>query len=913
MLFRSITLPVDTLLKINDQLLESKYALKQMLANYLVALSKMTGKEMKTEAVNPEYQDLTLDVLFARAEKGDNLVESEIAKDNARMAEVLLRVAKAGNMPKLTAMARIEEDNIDGIPQKTTKTNISLEGRFFDQRVKYAIDEAKAQLAKGKMQFQVFENERQNVLLSSYLRAMRIKRTIAGLLEIKNIKNDIINEIMESVKGNDKKHVEVEAMPLILQQMELERTVAGLEFSLALAEYNIKKLSNIPLNNAISLKQADPADATEGLKDFTDVIKAKIMPKYDPEASLKSVKSDVDRAKAAEDKETAFEGVSWRLKGETSGADYDGWTNPNTAVTFSMSLPWGDRGEKINKAVAARKRLQAQLAYARAEKGQASDIQVVETRYESLLAVLDALKKKDINAESQFKVTEELFNMGSKTTNQLRMARLEAAIAKLTYDETYFDTLYASARQVLMTGDVKNTYGGEKIILSGLQEAIDMALANSKEIKIYSDTLEFEREALSYYKKFKVSGSAGKDIARVDVKDAEKDTTPQTTFATASVDDDLINDFMVEEQEKRIKLAEMDLERAKFNTAIEIVQAYTDYLNAVAEYSVTADEYTKERVMFESMSELLNAGAITRSDLLRQEEEVETLFQKAAAINEFCESFKRQLAIAVGGLDPRFSVVNLEIYDEKKHALLPLNAGAIKERLLAEVEGAEKKLAGPLYDELLRRGELQTDMAGLESKQAAAGIKSIAVTAGYTYLTEYLGGRTQGETSYSQFDTLGLHLISDKAVNRLAEFFTLNTSIKVYDPTTATKSQISVINEQIAGLNARDELTQAITRAQQMLDEYRLAVNDFESLSKTTEQTEEDALKDLESARDSGKLTVIEQADIKQNLLNNNIKRIEAFTRMIRLRNELDQYMRRYTKKGLEDFMSYNKQEQNSQ
>lgn len=910
-----ITLPVDTLLKINDQLLEARYGLKQMLANYLITLSRMTGQELKTEAINPVYQNLTLDDLFSRAEKGDNLIESEIAKDDIKIGEAMLRVAKAGYMPKLTAAIRIEEDNIDGFPQKTTKANVSLEGKFFDRRVKYAIEEAKAQLVKSKMQFQVLENERHNVLISSYLSALRIKRTISGLLEIKSIKNDIINEITEGMKEEVRKHVEAEVLPLILQQMELERTVAGLEFSLALAEYNIKKLSNIPLNEVISLKQPGSMEAEEGLKNFMDMIRTKIVPRYDPEASLKAVKSSIDRTKAAEDKETAFEGISWRLKGETTGADYDGWKDPDTVVVFSMSLPWGDRGEKIKKAVAARKRLNAQLAYARAEKGQATEMQIAETRYESSLAVLNVLKRKEMNMESQLKVTEELFNMGAKTNNQLRTARLEVAIAKLTYDETYLDTLYTTARQILMTKDEKQVYGGEKIILAGLQEAIEMAVANSKEIKIFNDTLEFEKEALSYYKKFKISGSTGKDIPRVNPDDSDednKDTTPQTAFATASVDMNLINDFMLEEQKKRIKLAEMDLERAKFNIALEVVQAYTDYLNAVAEYSATMEEYTKEKAIFDSMAELLSAGTITRSDYLKQEESAETMFQKATAINEFCELFRKNLAICVGGLDPRFSIINLEVYDEKKHAILPLSPGAVKERLAAEVEKTEKALAGPLYDELLRRGELQTGMAGLESKQAAACIKSIAVTAGYTYLVEYLGNKAQGETTYSQSDALGLTLMSDKISKKIAEFFTLNSSVKIYDPTTTTEARISAIDEKIAALNTQGELNQEILRVQQMFDEYGLAVDNFENLSETTQRSEEEAIRDLENAKDTGKLTVTGQIDVKQNLLNNSIKRIEAFTRMMRLKNELDQYMRRYTGKGLDDFLNYNSSEQDA-
>lgn len=907
-----ITLPVDTLLKINDQLLEARYGLKQMLANYLITLSRMTGQELKTETINPVYQNLTLDDLFSRAEKGDNLVESEIAKDDIKIGEAMLRVAKAGYMPKLTAAIRIEEDNIDGFPQKTTKANVSLEGKFFDRRVKYAIEEAKAQLVKSKMQFQVFENERHNVLISSYLRALRIKRTISGLLEIKSIKNDIINEITEGMKEEVRKHVEAEVLPLILQQMELERTVAGLEFSLALAEYNIKKLSSIPINEVISLKQPGSMGAEEGLKDFMDMIRTKIVPRYDPEASLKAVKSSIDRTKAAEDKETAFEGISWRLKGETTGADYDGWKDPDTVVVFSMSLPWGDHGEKIKKAVAARKRLHAQLAYARAEKGQATEMQITETRYESSLAVLDVLKRKEMNMESQLKVTEELFNMGARTNNQLRAARLEVAIAKLTYDETYLDTLYTTARQILMTKDEKQIYGGEKITLAGLQEAIEMALANSKEIKVYNDTLEFEKEALSYYKKFRASGSAGKDVPRVDTDDSDKDTTPQTAFATASVDMNLINDFMLEEQKKRIKLAEMDLERAKFNIALEVVQAYIDYLNSVAEYSATMEEYTKEKAIFDSMAELLSVGTITRSDYLKQEESVETMFQKATAINEFCELFRKNLAIYVGGLDPRFSIINLEIYDEKKHAILPLGPGAVKERLAAEVEKAEKALAGPLYDELLRRGELQTGMAGLKSKQAAAYIKSIAVTAGYTYLVEYLGNKAQGETTYSQSDALGLTLMSDKISKKLTEFFTLNSSVKIYDPTTATEARISAIDEKIAALNTQGELNQEILRVQQMFDEYGLAVDNFENLSETTQRSEEEAIRDLENAKDTGKLTITGQIDVKQNLLNNSIKRIEAFTRMMRLKNELDQYMRRYTGKGLDDFLSYNNSEQDA-
>jgi len=900
-----MTFSFDTLLEISDQLLEARYALKQMLANYLVTLSKMTGKEPEAEKVSPEFQEMTLEGVLSYAEKGEKLTDAQILERTVDLERMRNRVAKLGYLPKLFAAARIENDNIGGIPQQNTKTMLMLEGRLFDNKVKYFKKETEAALKIAMWQLKIFENTRQDAILTNYLQALRLERTIAGLTEIKRVKDGMIQAMKEDMKSAHPRYAESEILPLILQQMELDRTIADLEILLGLAKYGLKKWANIPLNEKITLKKID-SSVEDGDKDFMTVIIKRILPDYDAEAPMKAVSSGVESAQAAESREAAFEGIAWRVKGEIGGPDFDAWIRPDSSVTLSLILPWENRGWRISKAAATRKRLGAQLNYVRAQKDLTVERKIAGEQYSNTKDVLEIMRRKVVNSEHQLKITQELFDIGARTQKELDSVKLEVIAAKFQCDEAYFDNLYAYAKEMILSGMVSKEEKGGFVILSGLQEAIDLALQNSKEVKIFEDTIKLEEETLKYYTTLSLEGTGAGDLAYLRSKSPKGDQLTKTGTAAATVNISFINRLLAEEQRKRIELAKMDLEREKFKITIDIVDMYTDYLNAMAEYAAIYAEGAKEKTILESMAGLLKTGAITQIDYLKQEELVELLAKKERNVKKFCETPRKFLGVLVGGFDLHFSNVNLEIYDATKKRSMPVSETAIKENLTSELFEAQKALLGPLNNELSERVDLEADMAKLDTKRIAKQIKSVGVKAGYSFLTDYLGDRTKGETTFSQFDQLGLNLISDKGVKKLAEFVSLNTSLKVYDATISTQTQISSIEQKVTEMNARASLTEITQKAEQLFDEYQNAVQNYQNWVRNSIHEEEHTKQSLERAKESGKLTLVRQMEIKQNLLNNRMKRIAAFYKAMRFKNELDQYLRRYTGKGFEDFVNFN-------
>jgi hypothetical protein len=290
---------------------------------------------------------------------------------------------------------------------------------------------------------------------------------------------------------------------------------------------------------------------------------------------------------------------------------------------------------------------------------------------------------------------------------------------------------------------------------------------------------------------------------------------------------------------------------------------------------------------------------------LKQEELVELLAQKARNVKKFYEIPRNLLGVLAGGFDVHFSNVNLEVYDTTKKISMPVSDTTIKENLVSELLEAQKALLGPLNSESLKRVDLETGMAKLDTKRIAKQIKSVGIKAGYSFLTDYLGDRTKGETTFSQFDQLGLNLISDKSAKKLAEFVSLNTSLKVYDATISTQARISSIEQKVTEMNVRAGLAEITQKAEQLFDEYQNAVQNYQNWVRNAIHDEENTKQSLERAKESGKLTLVRQMEIKQNLLNNRMKRIAAFYKAMRFKNELDQYLRRYTGKGFEDFVNF--------
>jgi outer membrane protein TolC len=287
----------------------------------------------------------------------------------------------------------------------------------------------------------------------------------------------------------------------------------------------------------------------------------------------------------------------------------------------------------------------------------------VKTAYDASNDLLGDLRNKMENAGSQFRITDELFRFGGRTKRQWADARLDYVVSQLTYEEAIFDNYYASAREILFVEKDSRPEGGEKILLSGLQEALDLALRNSREIKKYEDALALEEESLNYYKMIRVNGSVSKGYYVMDNKGSQKRKTVQTTGGVISAEVDLVNNLMVRKQELRVELARKDLEQAKFDLNIRVVDSYCNYLASLAEYSQVGGEYEKQKAVLAGIEELYTAGAVAHVDYLKQKEFVESLLQKTIDVRKYCEGYRSNLGIVVGGLDPRFSIMNVEVYE----------------------------------------------------------------------------------------------------------------------------------------------------------------------------------------------------------------------------------------------------------
>lgn len=887
-----LSLPVIEIIRMNDNIYKARYALQQALVDYTVMLSDLNGVELKPEQSSPQYQDMSLEDLLARGERSDILTAKRVAENKLRMENVRVKAMKAGYMPKITGAAVLENANIDGTPYTNTRAYLALEARIFNGKTGQAVKAAKAGAEAVGYEGVVLQNYVADEIIRNYLAILRNKNTLKRLEEIKEIKAGIIRRMLEEAQGANPKYSNSDILPLVLQQMELDRVMADVEFSLAVVEYGLKRWTGIPLNENISVKELPGFGTDEGLSQFKALISSRVAPYFDGKASVKQALSAVEKDRAGEAQAVAYEGALLNIKYETKGTDYYGWKDPDKQLSFSVSVPWGDRREQLAKSDASRARIRSEIEYIKSMDEYEKERLAVKTAYDASKELLENLRNKMENMESQYRITDELYRFGGRTERQMVDAKLDYIVARMSYEEAALDSYYHNAREKLIVEKDAGPEGGEKILLSGLQEAIDMAMGNSREIRKYEELLELERQTLKYYKTFRVKGDVIERYYRIDNKGWEKQKDLLMTSAVTTAEIDLVNKFMSKRQQRRVELAEKDLVQAKFDLTLKVADAYSDYLGSLAETSEVSSEYEKQKKVLAEMEELFRAKAIAHVDLLKQREFVESMQQKYIDINKYTEGYRNNLGIAVGGLDPRFSIINTEVYDKSAKRVALTGDSEIKQRLLDELTAARQSLQGLLADDLLERAEIDISMAKLDTEAIAKQIKTVAVNLEYNYLTDYMGLLTKDEAAFSRYDNM-------------SEFISLNSLDKIFDPVTGTKARVAAIKEKVAALRSKAYTKHVVQDALRRFTDYQVAVADYENYERHESALEKEMSEEMRMEEAAGDTALIRQRELRETVLNNRINKIQAFYRMMKFMNELDRYLIRYTAKGIESYITF--------
>ncbi|MFA5164671.1 MAG: TolC family protein [Candidatus Omnitrophota bacterium] len=887
-----LSLPVIEIIRMNDNLYKAKYAMQQALVDYTVMLSNLKGVELKPEQTSPQYQDMSLEDLLARGERSDILTVKQISEKKMRMENVRINATKAGYFPKITGAAILENANIDGVPSQATRAYVALEGQLFNFKNGQAIRAAKASMEEIRYEGAALQNVVADEIIKNYLFILRSKNTLKWLNEIKGIKDDIIRDMLENMEGKGPKYSNSDILPLVLQQMELDRMMADAEFSLAVVEYSLKKWTGIPLNETISVKELPAFGEDEGLSGFMALIRSKVAPYFDGKAPVKQALSAVEKNRAEEARAVAYDGALLQVKCETKGMEYKGWHDPDRQVSFSVSVPWGDRREKIARSEAARTRIKSEIEYLKSMDAYEKERLSVKTSYDSSKALLEDLRSKKENMESQYRITEELYRFGGRTKKQMVDSKLDFIVAQMSYEEAVLDNYYHNARELLVVEKDAEPEGSERILLAGLQEAIDLAMQNSREIRKYEESLKLEKETLDYYKTVRIKGDIGGDSYIIDNKGWNETKRVKTAGIVATADIDLVNKYMVKVQQRRIELAEKDLEQAKFDLTLKVADAYSGYLGSLAETSEVRKEYERQKTVLAEMEELFKAKAIAHVDLLKQREFVESLLQKYIDTNRYTEGHRNSLGIAVGGLDPRFSVVNTEVYDKSARRVALTEDFEIKQRLLDELTSARQALQGLLQDDLLKRAEIKLDMARLDTQAISKQVKTLAVNLEYIYLTDFMGLIMRDEAAFSRYDNM-------------SEFFSLNSIDQIFNPATGTKARIAAISEKVAALRSKSYTKNVVQDALRRFTDYQVAVADYANYEKNETVLENEMAEKMRMEEAAGNTALIRQRELKETILNNKIKKIQAFYRMMKFMNELDRYLIRYTSKGIESYVTF--------
>jgi len=87
--------------------------------------------------------------------------------------------------------------------------------------------------------------------------------------------------------------------------------------------------------------------------------------------------------------------------------------------------------------------------------------------------------------------------------------------------------------------------------------------------------------------------------------------------------------------------------------------------------------------------------------------------------------------------------------------------------------------------------------------------------------------------------------------------------------------------------------------------DYQIAVADYANYEKNEAALENEMAEKMLLEEAAGETSLIRQRELKETVLNNKIRKIQAFYRMMKFMNELDRYLIRYTSKGIESYVTF--------
>lgn len=897
-----VKMPINVLFKRNDQLVEARYLLKEMIRDYAFDLSLLDKKYIQPYKTNPEYESLDFIQLYKIAQN-NKTIEEEIIDKKIEIETYELNMAKCNTRPKMRAGFSFgNESYTDGDEKNTTIAYASLNGKILNERFNCSIKRAEARLNNALAQKNLIYNEKYSEIINSYILALQIQRRIKLIGEIVDLKDMVIKEYQEGIDSGLPKYEDVDLKPLIMEQLESNLALTKWELELATEKNNLKRYCGIPINENISLKDTGIFNwhDEEIRNNFIKTVDKNIKPYYDAQAPIKSATFRVEEYLARQQEATAFRGLSWRLLAQGRGDETKGWTDPNKQISLSFSLPfWGHNKQQINKISEQNDRLRSELQVIKAKKDLEKLINQIKSRFDAATIMLKNLSGELDNLTKQYDIIEQYHKMGIKSKRDLLDAKMRVLAVQLDYEDKMQSYLNSESQLLLVLGNIKERSNKKKTIkLESLSEAIDIALKNSLELKVYENLCESEESALKYFRPVYIDGNLSTDIIREDNKDAENERDVLSFVALAGLDIDLANQYLLRQQKAKTELCKLDLKRNKFEITLSVVDAYCNYMESLATLKTVDARLKEEENKLQSMAPGTQVKTTTEMDYLRQLQVFNMVRQKYTAVNEDCDNYKKRLVLLLFGPDNQYS--NVELANKFNDYNSEVLADAIRSNLLDELKSIYAQIFEPLNRENVSYASLEALEAKSSTQATAKKIKSIIIEIGYAHLNDELG-----ELALFEEERLSLPLLRDDDLGALHEFVTLNISAKIYDPNTLHKTKIKELDEEIASQMAKRNLRKALDEAQRIFDEYEIALIDYQYASNKIYKIEQKMRERMKELKKIGKLSVIEEMEIIGMLIKNRTDREKALYRILSLRNQLNEYLKKYTNKDLNELATF--------
>ncbi|MCK9555249.1 hypothetical protein M0R36_05480 [bacterium] len=898
-----IELPIEELLKKNEQLLTARLLLRQLLRDYTYNYMMISRENPEETLSSPPFQNMTFEDILDLAES--NKTPEELAMEkNVELQMINLKMARCFNNPVLKGGVAVENESYaTGEKTNTTKAFISVEGKFFDIGQQYMIEEAKANLEAAKDRLQIYRNRKYIELINNFVKIIQYKRQTEFIQKIMGLKESVIDDMSEDKSGEYPKYEAINIKPLVLEQLEANINLAGAECNLFICEYNLKKLAGIPLSEKISLQEELLFDGESGTEKFLDTIRKKILPFYDSGAGISAALNTVNAFKAAEIKQTAFRGFSCQFLTEFRGEDLRGFRNPDMITAFICSVPFGGNDiRNIEKSGQEKNRFDAELEYAEALKELDEMRTTVGIRSREDKLSLRRMKLDRLNLEAQHRLTEKLVELGTKQKREQMESEMRLVALDIQMDTALQDYIYNESLNGFLSEMDENIFQDRgTFIISGLPNALALAMETSDELKSLKNKLGSEEDIMNYINSFYFSGSVKTNYVEEKIKgEAGKETKIESFVFIGTIDAEVnfISSLMKKEQEMKVEMGKLEVERAKFDIAQDVIGAYTDYLKSMAVLSAVNERYYKEKETLDSIEEQMKSGIKTRMEYLKQEQVISLIQAKLLDSKETADSNKKHLEIAVGSLDPRFSVMNLEIFDKDRNVIIPTDPEMIRLKLDREIDAVRESLVGPLIITESKYGEFSEEASKYATRAAAKRIRSLLISVNYSYLTNSLS-----EIGDFEEEVLDLPLLTEESVQEFKEFVNASASLVLYDPGTGLSGKIESVEEKITALKAQDDIIERVQGAQMLLDTYDTALRDFNYAVKNLSGIEHEMENRFDDIRRTGKMDLTEELKVLGMLLQMKIERIESFYGIVAASNRIDQYLRKYVNKGLDEIL----------